>query len=40
MINSVEETLKVLQNKSVINSSYYWIKILDELIINMAGKIN
>lgn len=46
MINSVEEALKVLQNKGVINSPNYWlkaidvVKYLDELIINVVKKLD
>lgn len=45
VVNSVDEALKILQNKGVINSPEYWfkavdvVKHLDELFINVAKKI-
>lgn len=45
LVNSVDEALKVLKDKGVINSPDYWVKAvdvvkhLDEFIINAAKKI-
>ena len=46
MVNSVDEALKILKDKGVVNSPDYWlkavdvVKYLDELIINVANKIS
>ena len=46
MVNSVDEALKILKDKGVINSPDYWlkavdvVKYLDAFIINVAKKIN
>lgn len=46
MVNSVDEALKFLKDKGVINSPDYWlkaidvVKYLDAFIINVAKKIN
>lgn len=45
-IKNVDEALKILQDKGIVNSPEYWlkavdtVKYLDSLILNMANKLN